>query len=268
MALMFAGLTIANVIGVPLGTWLGQWSGWRSTFWGVTGIGIVALATLAVWLPAKTRSESTGWRTELKALRSAQVWLALSMSVLTSTSMFVLFTYIAPYLREVTGIAPHYVGGVLLLCGIGITAGNLIGARLADWKQMPSLIAIFLVIAVSLAAFALVSQWPLWTILVLCLWGAAVFATCTSLQSRVVGQAKEGANLASTLNIGAFNFGNAIGAWMGAVALERGLPLRELPWLAAGAALVAMGVCVFAFWLETKKTETAGLPLGELDSEC
>lgn len=250
MALMFSGLTIANIVGVPIGTLVGQAWGWRATFWGVAGIGVVATAAVAWLLPHQDDRETGGLRRELGTLAIPQVWLGLGSSVLASISMFVLFTYIAPFLRDVTGIAPRHVGGVLLLCGVAITAGNLVGARLADWRLMPSLIGIFLALALCHGGLAEVARLPLPTIAGICVWGFLAFAACTSLQARVVEQAKAAPNLASTLNISAFNLGNALGAWIGGGMIARGFALTTLPWAGAAAALVAMGVTIVSMRLD------------------
>ena len=125
--------------------------------------------------------------------------------------MFTLFTYITPILRDVTGVSPQNVSGVLLLCGVGLTIGNLLGGRLAEWKLLPSLMGIFAV----LAAFSFTSAWLWPAILTVVVWGMVSFAAGTPLQARVVSQAGDAPSLASTLNIVAFNLGNAIGAWLG-----------------------------------------------------
>jgi len=246
MALMFSGLTIANVLGVPFGTILGQAAGWRATFWAVTGIGLLAMTALALWVPSHIEGGKHGLAKEMQALKVPQVWVGLATSVMASISMFVLFTYIAPFLRDVTGIAPHRVGGVLLLFGIGITIGNFAGARLADWRLMPSLMVIFLLTALALAVFTVTGSRPLPAIVTLFLWGGLIFAACTSLQARVVDRAGAGADLASTLNIGSFNLGNAIGAWLGGLVIAHGCQLIDLAWVGSAAALVALGMTVFS----------------------
>jgi len=252
MALMFSGLTIANVLGVPFGTILGQAAGWRATFWAVTGIGLLAMAALAFWVPSHIEGSKHGLAQEMRALKVPQVWVGLATSVMASISMFVLFTYIAPFLREVTGIAPHRVGGVLLLFGIGITIGNFAGARLADWRLMPSLMAIFLLTALALAVFTVTGSHPLPAIVTLFLWGGLIFAACTSLQARVIDRAGAGADLASTLNIGAFNLGNAIGAGLGGLVIAHGFALVDLAWVGSAAALVALGMTVFSASLDRR----------------
>jgi MFS transporter, DHA1 family, inner membrane transport protein len=253
IAMMVSGLTVANVLGVPLGTWLGQSAGWRSAFWGVAALGVVAAAAVMRWLPGQEQEQGHGLKRELRALRSLQVWFALITSVLASTSMFVLFTYIAPILREVSGISPHHVGSVLLLCGLGLTAGNLVGAHLADWRLMPSLAGIFLVVAAILACLALVLSLPIPAIIVLCVWGACSFSAGPVLQTRVLEQAQEGPNLASTLNISAFNLGNAWGAGLGGWALDHGLSYASIPWLAAAPALAAFAVTMVSI-LQDRRT--------------
>ena len=144
IALMFAGLTLADVLGVPLGTALGQAFSWRATFWAVTAIGLVALAGIALLLPAKIRMMPANLTREIAVLGKSQVLLAMAISALVSASLFTVFTYITPMLEDVTGVSPHGVSIVLLLFGVGLTLGNVVGGRLADWKLMPSLIAILL----------------------------------------------------------------------------------------------------------------------------
>ena len=268
ISMMFGGLTIANVLGVPAGTILGQWAGWRSTFWVVTAIGLIALVAVIRWVPSQGTEKQRGIWKELNVLRVPQIWLTLLMSVASSTSMFALFTYISPVLRDVVGIAPHHVGGVLLLCGVGLTLGNLLGARLGDWKMMPSLMGGCLALILTLVAFSLVSSQWIPAIAVLCLWSAAVFAVTTILQARVVDLAHEGAGLASTLNIGAFNLGNAIGAWMGGRVIDAGLPLTDLSWVAAAVAVMVLGLSAFSVWLEGKKMLSPTLIPNGYNAEC
>ena len=250
MSMMFAGLTLANVLGVPLGTLLGQQTGWRSTFWAVSVIGVLAMAAVLRWVPVLRQTLSGSALGEFRLLRHKQVWIALGMSMLASASMFTMFTYITPILRDVTGIAPQNVSYVLLLCGVGLTIGNLLGGRLADWRLMPSLMCIFAAIAVVLAAFSVTSQWVWPAVTTLVLWGVVSFATGAPLQVRVVSQAGDAPSLASTLNIGAFNLGNALGAWLGGSAIAAGWSLRTLPLLAAGVTLGALALTLYSARLD------------------
>lgn len=240
VALMFTGLTLANVLGVPLGTALGQAAGWRSTFWAVAAIGVVALFGLWRVLPSDRNQTRADLRRELLALRGLGFWLALSMTVFFAASMFALFTYVAPLLQEVTGVSPRGVTGTLLLIGLGLTLGNFIGGRLADWRLATSLVGIFVALALTSAALRWTGHAFLPAEITLFLWAAAAFAAVPALQINVVTFGKDAPNLVSTLNIGAFNVGNALGAWVGGLVLDHGLGLTAVPLAASGLALLAL----------------------------
>lgn len=244
IALMFAGLTLANVLGVPAGTAFGQWLGWRATFWAVALIGLGALSALTVLLPSRLPMTGSGILSEFKVLADTQVLLAMVISVLCSASLFSVFTYISPLLASSTGLSPHAITLALLLFGVGLTAGNMLGGRLADWKLMPSLLGTLVVLIAVLLLFVPASRAPVPALAVLAVWGVLAFAVVPLLQLRVVDTAADGPNLASTLNQGAFNLGNAAGAWIGAVAITHGLAYADLPFL--GAALTALALALSA----------------------
>lgn len=247
VALMFTGLTLANVLGVPLGTALGQVAGWRATFWAVTAIGVIALLGLIRFLPLRHDEERLNMRAELAALKGAGIWLSLSMTVLFSASMFALFTYVAPLLGDVTGVSPRGVTWTLLLIGLGLTLGNILGGKMADRRLGATLVGVF-------AAMAIVSTALTWTSsalvpaeITLFLWATAAFAAVPALQVNVVTFGKAAPNLVSTLNIGAFNLGNALGAWTGGLVIEQGLGLTRVPLAAAALAVLAMIVTLITF---------------------
>ncbi len=246
IALMFAGLTVANVLGVPLGTALGQFAGWRATFWAVVGIGLVALAAIAIWLPANLRMPQGSIASEFRVLGEKQVLLAMLISVLASASLFTVFTYITPILESVTGVSPHGVTMVLLLFGVGLTAGNLIGGRLADWKLMPMLIGVLLLLVFVVAGFSYTSRMLVPAVVTIFVWGVLAFAVVPLLQLRVVDKALHAPNLASILNQGAFNFGNASGAWLGGAVIAQGAAYTFIPWVGAAVALVALGFAMLS----------------------
>ena len=237
VALMFTGLTLANVLGVPLGTALGQALGSRSTFWAVAVIGVLSLLALYSKLPSVKDEAPTDLKKELAALRGGGIWLSLLMTVAFAASMFALFTYIAPLLTEVTGVSSHGVSWTLLLMGVGLTLGNILGGRLADWRLPLTLTCTFLVIACFAALFSWTSHSMVPAEITLFLWAAAAFAAVPALQINVVTYGKKAPNLVSTLNIAAFNVGNAIGAWVGGVVIAQGLGLTSVPLAAAGIAL-------------------------------
>ncbi|QDW32400.1 MULTISPECIES: MFS transporter [Yersinia] len=247
VALMFTGLTLANVLGVPLGTALGQTFGWRSTFWVVSVIGLFSLAALYRKLPSSLEEAPTELRKEIAALRGGGIWLSLLMTVFFAAAMFALFTYIAPILTEVTQVSEQGVSWTLLLMGVGLTLGNIVGGRLADWRLSVSLTVTFLLIAVLSALFSWTSYSLLAAEVTLFLWSAAAFSAVPALQINVVTYGKKAPNLVSTLNIAAFNVGNALGAWVGGMVIARGLGLTAVPLAAAGLAVIGLLLCLFTF---------------------
>ncbi|MDF3936163.1 MFS transporter [Pseudomonas citronellolis] len=247
VALMFTGLTLANVLGVPLGTALGQAAGWRSTFWVVTVIGVFALVGLWRILPAGHDDEPVNIRQEAAALRSGPLWLALGTTVLFSAAVFALFTYVAPLLGEVTQVSPRGVTWTLVLIGLGLTFGNILGGRLADWRLGTTLAGVFATMAVVSAALSWTSQSLLPAEITLFIWAAASFAAVPALQVNVVRVGQSAPNLVATLNIGAFNVGNAVGAWVGGSVIDHGLGLTRVPLAGAVLAVLALIAVMIAF---------------------
>jgi DHA1 family inner membrane transport protein len=240
VALMFTGLTLANVLGVPLGTALGQAAGWRATFWAVTVIGIAAFIGLFLLLPRdKHGAKAPAMLREIAALKGP-VWLALLITVIASSSMFTYFTYIAPILNDITGVSPRGVTYTLFLVGLGMTFGNILGGRLSDWRLNTTLIGVFLATALILLFLAAVAHNFILTEAALFAWAAIVFAGCSALQINAVNLGKAAPNLISTLNIGAFNAGNALGAWVGGAVISHGLGLGAVAPAAAGLSIIAL----------------------------
>ncbi|RFB92765.1 MFS transporter [Rhizobium leguminosarum bv. trifolii] len=241
VALMFTGLTLANVLGVPLGTAIGQAYGWRATFGIVTIIGVVTIAGLIAILPRDKQQENGSILREIAALKNGGLWLALSTTVFFAASMFALFTYIAPLLRDVTGVSPEGVTWTLFLIGLGLTIGNLVGGKLADWRLGATLAGVFAAIALTSIAFSYTSRFFIPSEITLFLWALASFAAVPALQVGVVGFGKDAPNLVSTINIGAFNTGNALGAWIGGLVIDAGFDLTRVPLAAALMALIGLG---------------------------
>ncbi|PWR16659.1 MFS transporter [Micromonospora sicca] len=246
IALMFAGLTTANVLGVPFGTFLGQHLGWRATFWAITGVGVVALIGLALLVPgrgpATDAAPAGGLRGELRAFTHRQVWFSLVITILGFGGMFGAFTYIAYTLTEVSGFATATVPWLLVLFGVGLFAGNLAGGRAADVSLSRTLVIVLAVLTVVLVGFALTATSPVLTVAGLLLMGAFGFATVPPLQMRITKYAHQAPTLASGANIAAFNVGNALGAWIGGVTISAGLGYTAPIW--AGAALTLLGLVV------------------------
>ncbi|NKL32991.1 MFS transporter [Rhizobium leguminosarum bv. viciae] len=247
VALMFTGLTLANVLGVPIGTAIGQAYGWRATFGVVTVIGIVTISGLIAILPRDKQQENGSILREIAALRNGGLWLALSTTVFFAASMFALFTYIAPLLRDVTGVSPEGVTWTLFLIGLGLTVGNLVGGKLADWRLGATLAGVFATIAITSIAFSYTSHFFIPAEITLFLWAMASFAAVPALQVGVVGFGKDAPNLVSTINIGAFNTGNALGAWVGGLVIDAGFDLTRVPLAAALMALIGLGATALTY---------------------
>jgi len=252
IAIMFSGLTLANVLGVPAGTALGQFAGWRATFWCVVAIALVATAAIALFLPPQQPPELSSLLGEFAVMRKPQVLLAMLMSVLLSASLFSVFTYVTPMLERVAHVTPSGVTWLLLFFGVGITAGNLIGGRLGDWRLMPSIAAVQIGIVIVLALFTVTLPNGIAAAITLVLWGLLTFAMATPLQMRVIDTAPEAPNLVATLNQGAFNLGNAGGAWFGSIALGAGLAYQSLPWLGAGLGALGLATTVASMVLDRR----------------
>lgn len=252
IAIMFTGLTVANILGVPFGTWLGQAYSWRTTFWAVALVGIVALAVIALFVPRdRGAPEAPDWRAELRALARAPVLLGLLTTVLGFGGMFAVFTYIAPILTEISGFAESAVSPILLVFGAGLIVGNLLGGRCADRRLVPSVLGSLLLLAAVLGLMSFAVQSKILAVIFVGLLGAAAFATVPPLQIWVLSKAEgAGQSLASSFNIAAFNLGNAFGAWLGGAVIDSGAELTALPWVAALVPLAATATALWSLRLE------------------
>ncbi|GGQ45015.1 MFS transporter [Streptomyces asoensis] len=243
VSLMFLGLTVANIAGVPVATLMGQHLGWRATFLGVSAIGLAAIASLALLIPHdRGQAPAAGLRRELAALRSLPVWLALGTTVAGFGALFSAYSYITPMLTDSAGYADSSVTLLLALFGVGATIGNLLGGRLADHAMRPTLFAGLTSLALVLALFPLLMATAWGGALAVVLLGVAAFVTGSPLNLMVMEKAAAGPSLASSANQAAFNMANAGGAWIGGLALAAGFGTTS-PAL-AGAALAVLGLAV------------------------
>ncbi|GLS30296.1 MFS transporter, DHA1 family, arabinose polymer transporter [Mesorhizobium albiziae] len=266
IAIMFTGLTVANILGVPFGTWLGQAYGWRSTFFAVTLVGIVAIAVIALLVPRDQPSndaqESSGGA--LAVLGRRAVLLGLLTTVLSWVGVFAGFTYIAPILTQITGFSEPAVSPILMVFGGGLIVGNILGGRLADKRLVPTMLGSLLALSAVLFAMTFAIHSKMLAVAAIGLFGATAFATVAPLQMWVLQKAEgAGQGLASSFNIAAFNLGNAIGAWLGGFVIDRGAGLGAIPPVAAIVPLVALAVALLAMRLEkhsSKLTPVAACP--------
>ncbi|WP_118135260.1 MFS transporter [Oceanicella sp. SM1341] len=245
IALVFLGLTVALVTGVPLGTWIGQLFGWQSAFLGVVVLGMIGLVASVLLVPSDLRQGAApGLRAQARVLTSPRLLLIYLITAVGYGGNFIAFTYLAPMLTEVTGLGAGAVSLVILLYGASVAVGNILGGKLADrLGAVPALTVIFSGLTVVLLALGLVLTSPVATIVVIAIWGGFAFANVPPLQVYTVQIAREVApdaiDVASGLNIGAFNLGIALGAWAGGL-IVAGLGLGAAPYL--GAVAVALGV--------------------------
>ncbi|MFE6456456.1 MFS transporter [Streptomyces cinereoruber] len=252
IATMFTGLTVANIVGVPLGTFIGQAVGWRATFAVVAALGVVGLLGIARLVPAAPRPEGARLRGELKAFRNPQVLLAMAMTVLGFGGVFAAITYIAPMMTEVAGYSEGAVTWLLVLFGTGMFLGNLLGGRYADRALMPLLYVTLGGLAIVLALFTVAAHDKVLSAIAVLLVGALGFATVPPLQKRVLDQAHGAPTLASAVNIGAFNLGNALAAWLGGTVIAAGFGYTAPNWVGAILAAAALGLALWSAALERR----------------
>ncbi len=242
VATMFMGLTIANIGGVPAATWLGQTIGWRMAFAATAVLGVVTMLILRMALPKGEAGKVPHVRGELKVLTRPVVLMAMATTVLGAGAMFTLYTYIAPTLEQLTGASPSFVTAMLVLVGVGFSIGNVAGGRLADRSLNGSLIVFLSLLVAIMLAFPLLATNHIGTAIAVVVWGIATFAVVPPLQMRVMRAASEAPGLASSVNVGAFNLGNAVGAAAGGAAISAGFSYAAVP--IVGAVIAASGLAL------------------------
>jgi DHA1 family inner membrane transport protein len=257
ISLMITGLTLANVVGVPLGTFVAQQLSWRLVFGVVAAIGVVTIAGLLAWMPAGA-GEPTDLASELSAFRRWQVWLVLGLTVVGFAAMFAVYSYVSPILTELGGIPEAWVTPVLALFGIGTTVGTLAGGRLGDRFGFSFVGVGMVAVAVVLAALALLARTPLAAVVLLVLFGTVAFAIGPVVQNRVIEAARvPGGSLVAAANQAAFNLANALGAALGAGVLSAGLGYTAPIWVGAVLALAGASIAVLAVRMERREAAAA-----------
>ncbi|MFE7357816.1 MFS transporter [Streptomyces sp. NPDC057543] len=256
ISLMFMGLTVANIVGVPGGTYIGQTAGWRVTFVIVAALGVIGFLGVAKLVPEMGRPDSVTVRTEFAAFRNVQVWLAMAMTVLGYGGVFAAITYITPMMTEVAGYTEGAVTWLLVLFGIGMFLGNLLGGKFADRRLMPMLLTTLAALTAALLLFTATAHNKVLAAITLSLIGALGFATVPPLQKWVLDQASAAPTLASAANIGAFNLGNALAAWLGGVVIAAGLGYTSPNWVGAILSGTALLLALLAARLH-RRTRTA-----------
>ncbi|MBK3735031.1 MFS transporter, partial [Azospirillum brasilense] len=236
IAMMFSGLTIAIVTGVPMGTWIGQNFGWRATFLAVSALGVIGALGVAALVPAKlSQPPAAGLGTQVRVLAKPRLLLALAITALGYGGTFVAFTYLAPILETITGFSSGTVSLVLVLYGAAIAVGNMVGGKLANRHPVRALAWLFALQAAVLIVFTFTASSPVPALVTLAGMGALAFANVPGLQLYVVQLAQRHApgavDVASALNIAAFNLGIAAGAFFGGRVVDSALGLAATPWV-------------------------------------
>jgi DHA1 family inner membrane transport protein len=242
VATMFMGLTIANIGGVPVATWIGQQIGWREAFGATALLGIITMGGLALALPKSAAGKRPDVRRELQVMMRPDVLLPLFTTVLGASAMFVLYTYVAPILQNQTGASEGFITIALVLIGVGFTIGNYVGGRAADWSLTGAASMFLALLSLMMFLSPLLLGTHIGAAITLVIWGMAAFAIVPPLQMRVMQAASEAPGLASSINIGAFNLGNAIGAGIGGMVINAGVDYAYVPVAGGVAALAALAL--------------------------
>jgi MFS transporter, DHA1 family, inner membrane transport protein len=268
ISLMITGLTVANVVGVPLGTFVAQQTSWRLVLAAIAVIGLVTIGGLLAWMPAEL-GEPGDLRTELAAFRRGQVWLVLGLTVVGFSALFAVYSYVSPILTELGGLPVEWVTPVLALFGVGTTVGTLVGGRLGDRYGFSLVTVGLLATAVVLAAFALVARTPVAAVVLLVLFGALAFGLGPVVLNGVIEAARvRGGSLVSAANQGAFNMANALGAALGATVLSGGLGYTAPIWVGAALALAGAGIAVVVRVVDRRDRVPTAAEADAVPAEC
>ncbi|MDN3258961.1 MFS transporter [Streptomyces sp. CSDS2] len=240
ISLMFTGLTLANVLGMPMGTVLGQHFGWRAAFWGVVVLGLIGLLGIMTLVPSEPVAEESNLRAELAAFRKPQVWLALAVTAIGFSGLLASFTYVTPMMTDVAGFSESSITWLLALYGLGLVAGNYLGGKAADRALTATIFTLLIALAAVLLLFTVTAHNKVTAVITLFVLGGVGFGTIPPLQTRVMQLAGGPATLVSAANIAAFNLGAAVGAWLGGVTIDAGLGYTSPNWV--GAVITTVGI--------------------------
>lgn len=257
IAIMFAGLTVAIVTGVPLGTFIGQHFGWRATFIGVALLGVIGMVSAMVLVPNNLKNEkSASIRSLAKVLSNKHLLLAYLMTALGYGGTFVAFTYLSPILQEITGLSENAVSLILLLYGVAIAIGNIVGGKVSNKNPLKALLWMFALQALVLLVFTFTAPYTVLSLVTLFILGALSFSNVPGLQLYVVQLAEKHLpgteDVASAFNIASFNIGIALGAYVGGLVVVSPLGIGATPWVGAVFVVVAIVLTMVSMRMERK----------------
>jgi DHA1 family arabinose polymer transporter-like MFS transporter len=245
VSMMFAGLTIANIIGVPIGTYIGHNFSWRLSFFIVAAFGLITAATTKLWLPAIKNKNEGSFKDSLAVFKNVDPWLIIGISAIGTGGMFAWISYIAPLMTEVAGFSNNNITLIMIIAGVGMAVGNFIGGRLAD-RFSPLITTTILLSAMVLSLFIIagVSQYQPAAIVMTFVTGAVAFAVIAPMQMLMISAAKGSEMIASAVLQATANFGNAIGAFLGGLPIAAGYGYTAPQYVGAGLAAVGIGFCM------------------------
>jgi DHA1 family inner membrane transport protein len=257
LAIMFGGLTMANVIGMPLGTGLGQLWGWRASFWAVAILALISLVGVLFIVPRQPAPKYGGIRPELTSFANPQVWLALSVTALSQAGLFAVFSYFTPLFTEVGGFSERSVPFLQMLFGAGCLAGTFIGAKYTDRNLHKTLIIGLTALTISIAVFGGVAHHKAAVVITLVLFGIAAFSINPALQAQVIIESPDAPTLTTTTNTSAFNLGNTVGPWLGGLVITQGWGFAATAQVGAGLAFLALVVALLSMHVKPRTFHTA-----------
>ena len=258
VALVFMGTTLANMLGVPLGTAFGISFGWRSTFWTVAGLGFISVLGLIKYLPGNMPAEDVNLKQELGVFKKRDVQIPLLLSALLNGGLFVVYTYISPLLMNVLQVPEGHLSTVLLIFGVGLPIGTYIGGRLGDWNLLRSLMILFTSLIGILIVLYLSFPHQIIGITLIFFWCMMIFTVAPMLQLMAIQNSGDAPHLSSTFNQSAFNLGNAFGAWVGSILLSRHFKLEHLP--LAAILFFVLGLILVSYY-KKRLTKKEKIPL-------
>ena len=268
VALVLSGLTIANVIGVPTVTWLGQVAGWRVAYLAVAAVFLLTFAAIALAVPLQPGDPAATIRRELKIFGRVQVWLALLIGAVGFGGFFAVYTYVSPVVTTVTQLSPAVVPWALVAAGIGMTIGNFVGGRAADHNVMATLFICFGVFGLSLTGLALTAQTPVGLYVFLFLVGAAASALSPAIQTRLMDVAGDGQSLAAAINHSSLNIGNSLGAYLGGLTIAAGLGYLSPTWVGLLLCVPGVALALVALVLQRRSDRSEAARQIRLDEDA
>ncbi|MCY1626146.1 MFS transporter [Staphylococcus pettenkoferi] len=252
MALMFMGLSLSNILGVPFGTLIGQNLGWQMTFVVIAILGFIALLGIVFFVPMTREEVKSSMLKELRILKEKEMWLTLGITLFGFSSVFAYFTYISSILTDVTEIPERFISGMLIIFGVGVTLGNIFGGKLADWNLNRALQLIFITFIIYFIALYFIQMSAVAMVVGIFLFGFIGFSMSPSLQFKSTLVSQDAPTLASTLNQSAFNLGNALGAFIGGVVVES-LPIQYLSFIAPLLTLIGLILLLVNMYINKKE---------------